>query len=85
MFGKTATYMIVENGAGVVKEVLTPGKMTIFPTGSLHTMMNIGKQAFLLCITLHTSVAQCLDLVADWPFVSKKLHARLPQRKQLHG
>ncbi|KAF1356762.1 RmlC-like cupin domain-containing protein [Delphinella strobiligena] len=40
--GTTATYMIPENGDGVVKQTLTPGKMTIFPQGSLHTMMNIG-------------------------------------------
>ena len=40
--GTTATYMILENGARMVSEVLTPGKMTIFPQASLHTMMNMG-------------------------------------------
>lgn len=41
--GETNTYMIEENGARVIKETLTPGKMTIFPTASLHTMQNTGK------------------------------------------
>jgi len=41
--GETATYMLAENGAKVVKQVLTPGKMTIFPRASLHTMMNLGE------------------------------------------
>ena len=34
--------MIQENGARMVKEILTPGKMTIFPQASVHTMMNLG-------------------------------------------
>lgn len=38
--GNTTTYMIQENGAGVVQTTLTPGKMTIFPMGSIHTMVN---------------------------------------------
>jgi len=40
--GTTQTYMIMENGARTVAETLTPGKMTIFPQASVHTMMNIG-------------------------------------------
>ena len=40
--GTTQTYMIEENGARVVTETLTPGKMTIFPLASLHTMQNMG-------------------------------------------
>ena len=40
--GQTRTFMINENGARTVTEVLTPGKMTIFPQGSVHSMMNIG-------------------------------------------
>lgn len=40
--GTTETYMIAENGARTVHEILTPGKMTIFPHGSVHTMMNLG-------------------------------------------
>ena len=40
--GTTETFMIAENGARTVKEVLTPGQMTIFPQASVHTMMNIG-------------------------------------------
>lgn len=40
--GTTNTYMVQENGARVVTERLTPGKMTIFPTGSVHSMQNTG-------------------------------------------
>jgi hypothetical protein len=40
--GTTETYMIAENGARTVHEILTPGKMTIFPQASVHTMMNLG-------------------------------------------
>jgi hypothetical protein len=40
--GTTNTYMIEENGARLVSETLTPGKMTIFPAASLHTMQNTG-------------------------------------------
>lgn len=40
--GETKTYMIEENGARLVSETLTPGKMTIFPPASLHTMQNMG-------------------------------------------
>jgi Cupin len=41
--GETHTYTIAENAARTVKTVLTPGKMTIFPQGAIHTMMNVGK------------------------------------------
>jgi len=40
--GTTQTYMLEENGAHVITETLTPGKMTIFPFASLHTMQNMG-------------------------------------------
>ena len=40
--GTTSTYMIAENGAPTIHEILTPGKMTIFPQASVHTMMNLG-------------------------------------------
>jgi mannose-6-phosphate isomerase-like protein (cupin superfamily) len=40
--GNTTTWMILENGARVVQTTLTPGKMTIFPPASLHTMQNNG-------------------------------------------
>lgn len=40
--GTTRTYMLEENGAPLITEVLTHGKLTIFPQGSIHTMMNIG-------------------------------------------
>lgn len=42
MSGTTHTYMQIENGARVVETLLTPGKMTIFPAGSVHAMENTG-------------------------------------------
>ena len=41
--GSTNTYMIQENGAGVIQTTLTSGMTTIFPRGSIHTMVNNGK------------------------------------------
>lgn len=41
--GSTTTYMLNENGAPIVKTVLTAGKMTIFPQASVHMMYNNGK------------------------------------------
>ncbi|KAJ4303445.1 hypothetical protein N0V90_002340 [Kalmusia sp. IMI 367209] len=40
--GNTTTWMVNENGVRTVTTTLTPGKMTIFPMGSLHTMQNNG-------------------------------------------
>ncbi|KIW09724.1 hypothetical protein PV08_12008 [Exophiala spinifera] len=40
--GTTQTYMINENGARTVQATLRSGQMTIFPEGSIHTMMNVG-------------------------------------------
>ncbi|KAI9878372.1 MAG: hypothetical protein M1830_001077 [Pleopsidium flavum] len=40
--GTTVTHFIEENGARLVTNTLTPGKMTIFPQASLHTMVNTG-------------------------------------------
>lgn len=45
--GTTQTWMIQENGAKVVTTTLTPGKLTIFPHGSIHTMQNLGKSVTL--------------------------------------
>lgn len=45
--GTTQTYMIAENGARVASEVLTPGKATLFPMASIHTMQNLGLWPFL--------------------------------------
>lgn len=41
--GTTETFMVLENSARLVKTTLTPGKMTLFPTGSLHAMQNTGE------------------------------------------
>lgn len=67
--GTTATYMIPENGGGVVKQTLSPGKMTIFPQASLHTMMNLGKLRPLPMRLSPISVAQAGTLCRVW-FVS---------------
>ena len=40
--GTTRTYMLQENGAKVIQETLTAGKMTIFPQASMHMMYNMG-------------------------------------------
>ncbi|KAH8912453.1 RmlC-like cupin [Coniochaeta sp. PMI_546] len=40
--GETQTWMVQENGAQVVTTTLTPGKMTVFPQGSVHSMQNLG-------------------------------------------
>ena len=41
--GTTHTYAVEENGARVMATTLTPGKMTIFPQASIHTMVNQGE------------------------------------------
>jgi len=41
--GSTTTWMFNENGVRTISTTLTPGKMTIFPRGSLHSMQNNGK------------------------------------------
>ncbi|KAJ9611079.1 hypothetical protein H2200_004262 [Cladophialophora chaetospira] len=40
--GSTHTYMVQENGARMVEQILTPGMMTIFPLASVHSMYNMG-------------------------------------------
>lgn len=45
--GKTQTFMYNENGVDPVITTLTPGKLTIFPAGSMHMMQNIGEFAML--------------------------------------
>ncbi len=48
--GETQTWMIQENGAKVVTTTLTPGKMTIFPHASVHSMQNTGMSIHSLLI-----------------------------------
>ncbi|KAF2477802.1 RmlC-like cupin [Lindgomyces ingoldianus] len=52
--GSTSTYMYRENGVKLVKADLTPGKMTIFPQGSLHTMQNNGCDNAVLVSALNS-------------------------------
>ena len=42
VYGNTTTYMIQENGAPLISTTLTTGMQTIFPQGSMHTMVNNG-------------------------------------------
>ena len=42
IIGPTHTFMVQENGARLVQQVLTPGMMTIFPQASVHSMYNLG-------------------------------------------
>ena len=59
--GTTNTYMIEENGARMVSETLTPGKMTIFPRASLHSMQNMGEPPHhsLLLLNILISAPGC--------------------------
>lgn len=57
MSGTTQTYMIAENGARTVSEILTPGQMTIFPAAAVHTMMNIGCENAQLVSALNSDDA----------------------------
>ncbi|KAH7323450.1 RmlC-like cupin domain-containing protein [Rhexocercosporidium sp. MPI-PUGE-AT-0058] len=61
--GTTNTYMMEENGARVVKQTLTPGKMTIFPQGSLHTMQNTGCTNATLVSALNSEDQGTLNLL----------------------
>ncbi|KAG9248775.1 spherulin-1A [Calycina marina] len=61
--GMTTTYMVEENGARAVTEVLSPGKMTIFPRGSLHTMQNMGCGNATLVSALDSSDTGTLNVI----------------------
>lgn len=52
VMGTTTTYMFEENGAHTIKTVLRPGEATIFPRGSIHSMMNEGKEPHRLFLFL---------------------------------
>ncbi|KPI44539.1 Spherulin-1A [Cyphellophora attinorum] len=60
--GETQTYMINENGARTVQATLTPGKMTIFPTASVHTMMNVGCENAQLISALNSDDTGTMNL-----------------------
>ncbi|KAK4926932.1 hypothetical protein LTR66_000885 [Elasticomyces elasticus] len=59
--GTTMTYMFEENGARVVTQTLTPGKMTIFPQASMHMMMNIGCENAQLVSALNSEDAGTMN------------------------
>lgn len=67
VLGSVTTYMWEENGARLVTEKLTPGKMTIFPQGSMHMMVNTGElssghdaSGHTRCLTVEKQVAKTL-------------------------
>lgn len=65
--GNTTTYMVNENGVRTVTTTLTPGVMTIFPKGSLHSMQNNGRFRLDLCRL--PSLATCIG-VTSRPFIT---------------
>ena len=46
--GVTDVYMILENGGKLISTTLDPGKVTILPQGSTHTMHNTGKPSEMI-------------------------------------
>lgn len=56
--GTTVTYMIEENGAPVITTELTKGKMTIFPQGSVHAMINTGMSSCWDCPRTRSPLAK---------------------------
>lgn len=60
--GTTRTFMINENGAATIETTLTPGKMTIFPTGSVHSMMNVGCENAQLVSALNSDDTGTMNL-----------------------
>jgi oxalate decarboxylase/phosphoglucose isomerase-like protein (cupin superfamily) len=54
--GRTKTYMRAENGARDRITELTPGKVTMFPRGSMHAMVNEGTFSFVHCPTPYPHV-----------------------------
>ncbi|KAF2402148.1 spherulin-1A [Trichodelitschia bisporula] len=55
--GQVHTWMVQENGARTVETDLTPGKLTIFPQGSVHMMQNVGCDKALLVSSLNSEDA----------------------------
>ncbi|SMR56224.1 unnamed protein product [Zymoseptoria tritici ST99CH_3D1] len=62
--GNTTTYMYEENGAHTITAVLTKGKATIFPAGSMHTMVNNGCENAQLVSALSSEDAGTLNIGA---------------------
>lgn len=60
--GTTQTIMINENGAQTITQTLTPGQMTIFPAGSIHTMMNVGCEDAQLISALNSEDTGTLNV-----------------------
>ena len=73
--GTTDTYFIEENGARLVKNTLTPGKMTIFPQASVHTMVNTGM------FNSTSGVASCRKLMRAIPRLCQSSTCLGPQQR----
>lgn len=55
--------MIAENGARTVSALLSPGQMTIFPQGAIHTMFNTGCDNAQLVSALSSEDTGTMNLV----------------------
>ncbi|KAK4497886.1 hypothetical protein PRZ48_010541 [Zasmidium cellare] len=60
--GNTTTYMIEENGAHTVKTQLDFGKSTVFPRGSVHSMVNQACEDAILISALSNPDAGTMNL-----------------------
>ncbi|KAJ4347111.1 uncharacterized protein N0V89_011049 [Didymosphaeria variabile] len=61
--GNTTTWMVNENAVRTVSTTLTPGKMTIFPTGSIHSMQNNGCDDAYLISALNSEDTGTMNIV----------------------
>jgi len=60
--GSTHTFMVQENGARMVEQILTPGMMTLFPAASVHSMYNMGCENNQLYAFLNDADAATVNL-----------------------
>ncbi|KAF2640052.1 RmlC-like cupin [Massarina eburnea CBS 473.64] len=61
--GNTTTYMWNENGVNLVQTEMTPGKVTVFPRGSLHAMQNNGCDNAYLVSALNSEDTGTLNIL----------------------
>ncbi|EXJ85694.1 hypothetical protein A1O1_06062 [Capronia coronata CBS 617.96] len=64
--GSTHTYMVQENGARLIEQILTPGMMTMFPLGSVHSMYNMGCESNQLYSFLDSGDPGTLNLAQSF-------------------
>ncbi|OAL38656.1 hypothetical protein AYO20_01862 [Fonsecaea nubica] len=76
--GTTHTYMVQENGARLVQQVLTPGMMTIFPQASVHSMYNMGCGNNQLYSFLNDADPATLNIAQAFFMMPKDIGLRIP-------